>query len=51
MAAFGQETRKGFGLMGRGTRGVSRPPGERGGAEAPDRQAPSRASPQQTSLF
>jgi DNA repair photolyase len=51
MAAFGQETRRGFGLMGRGTRGVSRPPRERGGAEAPDRQAPSRASPQQTSLF
>jgi DNA repair photolyase len=51
MAAFGQETRRGFGLMGRGTRGVSRPPGERDGADAPDRQAPSRASPQQTSLF
>jgi DNA repair photolyase len=51
MAAFGQETRKGFGLMGRGAREISRPPAERGGAEAPDRQAPSRASPQQTSLF
>jgi DNA repair photolyase len=51
MAAFGQETRRGFGLMGRGRRGISRPPGERGGAEATDRQAPSRASPQQTSLF
>jgi DNA repair photolyase len=51
MAAFGQEARRGFGLMGRGRRGISRPPGERGGAEATDRQAPSRASPQQTSLF
>jgi DNA repair photolyase len=50
MAAFGQETRRGFGLMGRGARGISRPPGERGGAEA-ESQAPSRASPQQTSLF
>jgi hypothetical protein len=50
MAAFGQETRRGFGLMGRGTRGISRPPAERGGAEG-ERQAPSRASPQQTSLF
>jgi DNA repair photolyase len=50
-AAFGQETRRGFGLMGRGTRGVSRPPAERAGAEAADSQAPSRASPQQTSLF
>jgi DNA repair photolyase len=51
MAAFGQETRRGFGLMGRGTRGISKSPAERGGAEAPDRQAASRASPQQTSLF
>jgi DNA repair photolyase len=51
MAAFGQETRRGFGLMGRGARGISRPAGERGGAEATDGQAPSRASPQQTSLF
>jgi DNA repair photolyase len=50
-AAFGQETRRGFGLMGRGTRGISRPPAERAGAEAADRQAPSLASPQQTSLF
>ena len=49
--AFGQETRRGFGLMGRGRRGISRPPVERAGAEAADRQAPSRASPQQTSLF
>jgi DNA repair photolyase len=51
MAAFGQETRRGFGLMGRGTRGISRPPAERGGADPTELQAPSRASPQQTSLF
>jgi DNA repair photolyase len=51
MAAFGQETRRGFGLMGRGTRGISRPPAERGGADPTERRAPSRASPQQTSLF
>jgi DNA repair photolyase len=51
MAAFGQETRKGFGLMGRGRRGISRPPAERGGVDTTDRQAASRASPQQTSLF
>jgi DNA repair photolyase len=50
MAAFGQETRRGFGLMGRPTRGISRPPSDRG-AEAPERLAPSRASPQQTTLF
>ena len=51
MAAFGQETRRGFGLMGRGTRGVSRRSGDREGAESADRSGPSRASPQQTSLF
>jgi DNA repair photolyase len=51
MAPFGRETRRGFGLMGRGTRGVSRPPGERNGGEPAGGQAPSRASPQQTSLF
>jgi DNA repair photolyase len=50
MAAFGQEARRGFGLMGRGTRGVSRPPGERESKPAAG-EAPSRASPQQTSLF
>jgi DNA repair photolyase len=46
---FGRETRRGFGLMGRGTRGVSRPPSE--AAESADGKGPSRASPQQTSLF
>jgi DNA repair photolyase len=49
LAAFGQETRRGFGLMGRGTRGISRPPSE--GAESADGQGRSRASPQQTALF
>jgi DNA repair photolyase len=50
MAAFGQETRRGFGLMGRPTRGISRPPND--SADEPSaRPAPSRASPQQTSLF
>jgi DNA repair photolyase len=48
-AAFGQETRRGFGLMGRGTRGVSRPASE--AATSGDGKGPSRASPQQTSLF
>jgi DNA repair photolyase len=46
---FGRETRRGFGLMGRGTRGVSRPASE--AAESADGKGPSRASPQQTSLF
>jgi DNA repair photolyase len=50
MAAFGQETRRGFGLMGRPTRGISRPPAD-GDANRAERPAPSRASPQQTSLF
>jgi DNA repair photolyase len=48
-AAFGSETRRGFGLMGRGTRGVSKPPPE--GAESAERQGPRRSTPQQTSLF
>jgi DNA repair photolyase len=46
---FGRETRRGFGLMGRSTRGVSRQPPE--AAESADGTGPSRASPQQTSLF
>jgi DNA repair photolyase len=50
MAAFGQETRRGFGLMGRPTRGISRPP-EKREANPAERPAPSRAAPQQTSLF
>jgi DNA repair photolyase len=50
MAAFGSETRRGFGLMGRPTRGISRPPSG-DNAESEARPAPSRASPQQTSLF
>jgi DNA repair photolyase len=50
MAAFGSETRRGFGLMGRPTRGISRPP-SRDDVEPEARPAPSRASPQQTSLF
>jgi DNA repair photolyase len=48
-AAFGSETRRGFGLMGRGTRGVSKPRPE--GAETAERQGPRRSSSQQASLF
>jgi DNA repair photolyase len=48
-AKFGNETRRGFGLMGRGTRGISRP---RDGPGEPATSAPPRRSPpQQTSLF
>jgi DNA repair photolyase len=50
MAKFGKETRRGFGLMGRGARGISRPPAERE-AESAERVAAKRAAPQQTSLF
>ena len=49
-ARFGRETRRGFGLMGRGARGISRPAQERDAAPA-EPIVPKRAEPQQTSLF
>jgi len=49
-AKFGKETRRGFGLMGRGARGISGPPAQPD-AEPAERVAARRAAPQQTSLF
>ena len=48
-AKFGNETRRGFGLMGRGARGISRP--RDGPAESATSAPPRRSPPQQTSLF
>jgi DNA repair photolyase len=48
-ARFGRETRRGFGLMGRPTRGITRP--SSGAGSAARQPGPGRSPPQQTSLF